>query len=318
MWSLFRRNAAKPVQVTTDEAMRGFVRVDELDFFGKYSKSADGHYLVAWSDSDRSTRSGGFRTTGSGSYLLARDGVVVAQGIAERPNDGKVSNAGIFIINDWMLGDGLKGTFRAYAQNGSSILSFRFAANLYNNGISEDGRYAVCQLCNSSNDDGGTLALFDLVNGHLLWKRVPETGWANSYSFRGPEQRITLHYSKRGAFDYDFSGVFLDVEKWNATAIDFASGYELHSMAKGKFSLVREGKASPEALDEIMALLKLALTRSLEHLPKERAAVHKTIGEIHEHRGNRQAALAEYEIAISINPNVGLKRKVTSLRTSDA
>ena len=217
-----------------------------------------------------------------------------------------------------MLGDGLKGTFRAYTPDGSSILSFRFEANLYNNGISEDGQFAVCQLCNSSNDDGGTLALFDLVNGHLLWKRVPETGWASGYSFCVSEQRLTLHYSKRGAFDYDFSGAFLDRERWDATAIDFASGYELHAIAKGKFSLVREGKAGLETLDKVMALLKLALTRSLEHVPKERAAVHRTIGEIHEHQGNRQAALAEYEIAISINPNIGLKRKITSLRASDA
>ncbi len=318
MWSLFRRNAAKPIRITVDKLARGFVHVKELDFFGPCSNSPNGHYLVAWSDSDRATRTGGFRTTGSGSFLLACDGVLVAQGVAERPNHGKVSNTGVFILNDWMFGNELKGTFRAYAPNGTSILNFRFAANLYNNGISEDGQYAVCQLCSSSNEDSGALAFFDLANGHLLWKRVPKTGWADNYTFRMAQQRITLNYDIRGAFDYDFSGNFLDQKKWDATAIDFASGYELHLMAKAKLSVVREGQANSETLEDAMVLLKLALARGLEHVPKERAGVHRTIGEIYEHIGNYQGALAEYETAISINPNIGLKRKVTMLRTSNA
>lgn len=318
MWSLFRRNSTQPTKISIDETIGRFIRVDALDFFGQYSMSPDGRYLVAWSDSDQSTSRCGFRDYGHGSFLLAHDGVVVARGVAERPNDGNVSNTGAFVINDWLLGDGLKGTFLAYAPDGSNILRFRFEANLLNNGISDDGEFAVCQLCNSPNDDGGVLAFFDLSNGHLLWKRVPDTGWASRYTFRVADRRLALHYAERGAFEYDFSGAFLDQARWDAAAIDFASGYALHSMAKSKLNLVREGKADQHALGDALTLSRLALTRGLEQTPKELAAVHRTIGEIHEHLGNRQDALAEYEIAISLNPNVGLKRKVASLRADDA
>jgi len=60
-----------------------------------------------------------------------------------RPNDGKVADNGTFIFNDWGFGDGLKGTFRAFDSLGQNLIVRRFRANLLNNGISFDGRFAV-------------------------------------------------------------------------------------------------------------------------------------------------------------------------------
>jgi hypothetical protein len=90
-----------------------FVTVEDIGFFGPYSQSNNGRFLVAWSDSDPSSGSGGFREGGLGTYVLAEYGSVILDGKAERPNDGRVADNGTFIFNDWMFGSGLKSTFFA-------------------------------------------------------------------------------------------------------------------------------------------------------------------------------------------------------------
>jgi len=145
-----------------------FVSVEGANFFGPFSESNNRRFIIAWSDFDPSSGRGGFRQGGLGTYLLAENGSVILDGNAERPNDGKVADNGTFIFNDWMFGTGLRSTFFAFDMTGKAILQHRFAAKLYNNGISNSGEFAVCQLCNSDTKDGSVLAFFDLRNGKLL------------------------------------------------------------------------------------------------------------------------------------------------------
>ena len=58
---------------------------------------------------------------------------MICEGRSERPQDGKVANDGTFILNDWMLGEGLKGRFVAFRRDGTAILARDIAANLMTN-----------------------------------------------------------------------------------------------------------------------------------------------------------------------------------------
>lgn len=294
-----------------------FVSVYSIDFFGPYSESENRKFLVAWSDADRKKGIGGFRESGEGSYILAEDTVVLISGRLQRPNDGKVANNGTFIINDWMFGEGLKGTFYAFNKLGNQLVQHRFTANLLNNGIAEDGRFAVCQCANSDTEDSGVLALFDLNKGMLLWKIQPESGWADSYHFDCEGKKILLCYREKGEYRYSFGGDFIEKDKWQIERINYVSAFELSLIAKERFKEKYNSLSEADA-QEILLLLDRALNKGLDGYPNEKAAVYRTMGEVKESLGKITEAIYNYELALEVNPKVGIKRRLDTLKKQQA
>ena len=89
----------------------------------------------------------------------------------QRPQDGKVSNSGNFVLNDWMFkgGETLVGTFYAFASNGDVLVSKEFKANLDNNGIFDDGCFAYCSTCMSNyKEHSDKTFIFDLESKTTL------------------------------------------------------------------------------------------------------------------------------------------------------
>ena len=123
----------------------GFLDLPSLKFFGPYCQSPNKRYTLGWRDAnDRGTR-GGARSSGLGRYILLEGRDLIAEGNMARPNDGKVADNGVFVLNDWGFSSDLSGVFSAYRPDGKNILSRRFRANLYNNGLAPGGSLAVCQ-----------------------------------------------------------------------------------------------------------------------------------------------------------------------------
>ncbi len=133
------------------------VEIRQLDFFGPFSRSTNGRYLLAWSDHD-------------GLYILLEGNKVIAKGKMQGPNDGKVSNTGNCIFNDWSGSDEkLSGTFYAFAASGEILIRKDFRANLDTNGLSDDGRFAFCSTCRSDcKADSNKTFIFDLEAKALL------------------------------------------------------------------------------------------------------------------------------------------------------
>ncbi|MDP1908075.1 MAG: hypothetical protein Q8K85_07230, partial [Hyphomicrobium sp.] len=161
-------------RLTVNDFSRHFVRIEELDFYGQCALSPNGRFRIVWRDGNDAGTHGGYRTSGPGQVLLLDDDRLVAQIRAERPNEGRVADNGHFIVNDWRFGDGLKGRFLAFRSDGSQILSHDLEANLFNNGLSSDGRLAICQTANAPTEDGSKLYLFDLEAGAMLASWHPE------------------------------------------------------------------------------------------------------------------------------------------------
>ena len=161
MWpfsNIFSKKASKDTPVKSNDR---FLYLNSLNFIGQYNESPNGLFTIAWSDFDQEGNTGGFRFKGEGAYIAFKNNELFLQGRLQRPNDGKIANDGTCIINDWLFGEGLKGVFVAFDPNGNLILNYKFNANLVNNGISVDGRYAVCQCARSDSEDSNVLSFFD-------------------------------------------------------------------------------------------------------------------------------------------------------------
>jgi hypothetical protein len=280
---------------------RGVVSVPELDFVGQRAASPDRRYTLLWSD--RYWLEG---TLVGGRYFLVDRDVVAARGSMERPQDGKVADDGTFILNDWGASDALSGTFRAFRADGSEILSRRFSANLLNNGLSRDGRLAVCQTCNApGSPDSSILAVFDLDRGAELAAWTAESGWASGYEFPPDEDRIRMVRRDRPNLDYSLAGDFLDRRLWLKD-----------ECARRTLYVIRKALAEGEAATGLSAQGLRAGVRQALADGDERfeADAWRLLGEIEEGAGEAHAALDAYERALAVNPKVGVAKRAAALR----
>ena len=192
------------------------------------------------------------------------------------------------------------------------MIKKRFEANLNNNGISNDGRFAVCQTCFSDSPDSNILVLCDLSNGEERFRKPLESGWASSYEFDVKDERLYCVYPKIGKFAYSFSGEFLDSERWQTERIKVATGFELVDIAK-KFYKDLSKDLDPEKGEKILALLEEASRRGIDRYPRQLAVLHRTMGEVFERLGKRPEAIEHFKKALDIDPGIGVRRRLENL-----
>ena len=288
-----------------------FVTVQPRGFFGQHSRSSNGRFTLVWRYSDEEGSRGGARASGKGRYILLDGESIVCEGRMDRPNDGKVADNGVFIFNDWhFFAQELRGTFCAFRPDGEKILSVRFKANLYNNGLSRDGRYAVCQTANSDDErDGNILTVFDLVEGRELARWRPESGWANGYEFSEDGERILLMNPQRSKLAYTLSGGFIDRQKWTDEALARGDVYVVERV------LDEAGEhPSAELLKRLIASVDIGLKIAGDVAPGMRAYMLRMKGRCLDALGEPAAALECFDAALSLNPKVGAKRRADQIR----
>lgn len=271
-------------------------------FMGLCVRSSNGRFTLTWNDN----------FTGRSKYFLLRGNQIVAEGTLARPNDGAVADNGTFIFNEWGTGEGLKGTFRAFNEVGELLIVKKLAANLFNNGLSFDGRYAAVQTANApGSDDSGVLTVFDLIQRAQIGRFVPESGWPDQYRFYD-DGTIDLGYQKLGFFRYSLDGEFIDRGLWEE--VQLTSGD--YSMTLITVQRILKNYGGMPDLDLTVRLIE-AIDRVTPLIVKEhektKALAKRLRGECLEVRGDRAAALASYREALSIDPKVGVKRQIDRL-----
>lgn len=284
----------------------------ESGFIGNHIQSPNKQFLIAWIDGDLDHGVIGALKEGKGKFLIIENGELILRGEVERPNDCKIANNGNFIINDWLFSNALSGIFYAYDKTGKELICCKFSANLKDNCISSDGKFAACTLCNSSSKDSGLLAVFDLEKGALIKRIYPEDDSGTLLEISSQEKTITFNYDKFGQFRYNFDGIFLDKEKWYQAHLEQGSVFELLYIAEEK--LKDQNTPDQQKAKEIITILNKALGKDLRQYKKEEAKAYRFLGEAYELMSELEKAIENYERALSIDPKVGIKRYLDSLK----
>ena len=275
------------------------VSVPAIDFMGQYAESPNGRFVLLWQDQVMING-----TLRGGRYVLLDDARIVTDQPMVRPQHGKVADNGTCILNDWEGSDTLSGTFRAFAADGGEIVSCRYSANLLNNGLSPDGRLAVCQTCNApGSPDSSVLCVFDLVEGGEIARWQPESGWANDYEFPGGD-RVRMIRHAGVPLDYGLDGEFLDRRVWYADEVARGTNHVIASALK------HGEPVTGLALDDLRAGATVAIAN-----PDTRflASSLRLLGEIEELGGDEAAALRAFREALAINPKIGVAKKASAL-----
>lgn len=291
-----------------------WLQYDATGLFGQFRYSPNRKFILAWSDADPSGMRGGARNKGAGRFLLVQDGQrIITQGRVPRPNDGKVADNGTFIFNDWGFDtSALKGTFCAFSATGEPLVKKKFNANLYNNGLSPDGRFAACQTCNAGAPDGNVLAVFDLDARTEICRFTPKTGWAKSYEFASDGKTLSLVYEKLGPIAYSLAGELLDESSWEAAVL--AKGDLVNvAMLIGDALKQEEPDLPVERAVRFLAALE-RISPQVKEAPSWGPVVLKLRGACFEAKGEAVQALKCYESAMTENPKIGVKRRADKLK----
>lgn len=302
------RTSSPPLagRLEIEEFGHNLVSIDALDFIGHQAVSPNKRYRLIWADRTPDGSRGGNRSEGHGSWSLLLDDRIVTAGSLERPHEGCVADNGTVILHDWMFGEGLKGRFVAFAPDGTQLVTQQFAANLMSNGLSSDGKFAICQTANAPGSaDSCRYMLFDIAAGHEMARWEVETGWAEHYEWDCEERRVYLCMKDGERVGYDFNGIMVEREAW-----------QLRRIGAGDLNVIQAVLVATSADDhplrsEIIAGLGVA-ARDGEIWQQARA--YRLLGELHEQAGEIPQAVKAYDEALKIDPKVGVARRVEQLR----
>lgn len=291
-----------------------FAEIPSLSFFGRFRKSHSNEWAICWSDSDEPNHRGGHRDSGHGRYVLynVMQNKIVLQGKLERPNSGSVADNGNFSIEDWHFGSELSGTFYVISSAGRELIKRKFKANLFNSAISDSGDFAVCQTANSpADEDGNRLTAFDVEKNVELFSIHPPTGWADRYTFVEDIPQLGVIINKIGTFYYDIQGNFINSEDFNVARLR-CDRYDVILLAAEE--IVKASELNNQLANATLEATIRALSLGAEKDQSWKAVALKIQGLAHEFLCNNEDAIAAFDEALQINPKIGVKRKVDSLR----
>ena len=296
-----------------------FVNIPHLNFYGQYSSSPSGEWVICWSDTDIEFKSGrgGCRENGHGLYILYNkfQEKIILSGLLERPQQAKVIDTGSFCIEDWRFGGQLKSTVYAISSTGEILINKTFDGNLFNSDISPNGQYLVCQTANNQNSrDGNLLTLFDIFKSEVLFSRTPITGWANQYIFMENTPRLGVVHKDIGTYYYDMNGNFLDQDRYNEEQLT-CNKYEVVIFRAQ--DLLKSTDLNKESAYKIITAIKHALEilpKNEHHYSSWAALAFKIQGEAYEFVDNKAQALYSFEKALGLNPKIGVKRKAEKIK----
>jgi len=237
--------------------------------------------------------------------------VVAFQGRTPRPNNGAVADNGSFSFEDWHFGNTLSGTFNVFHADGRPIITKELTANIVESGISRNGRLAFCITANSSTEDGHKLFLFDLSIGLELFSVTPQRFRVDGYTFDGKKIELIAKISGGGEYRYGAAGELIDAGKADDAYLHSTS-YDAIILTAQK--LFAEQALSPEKAREVLVAVICARSLGADTNPAWKPTALKVQGLAHELLSEYREAIALYEEALSLNPKIGVKRKLDSLR----
>lgn len=187
--------------------------------------------------------------------------------------------------------------------------------------ISDTAKYVVCQTANNANNDAdsGVTMLFDIEGKRLLSRKRIESGWGGvTHLFIDEEaERIWVYYGDKKV-EYDFNlcpnADMLEIYLRECREEPTASPYLLNSrvrelISKARASEPKWGDVEKEALS---LLERLSTDTSMSQY--QLSITYRELGDLYSERGEAKKAVEAYEIGLSLNSNLSVKRKINQER----
>lgn len=227
----------------------------------------------------------------------------------ERPNAAYVDDAGNVVVEDWLRED-LSGAIHRFNSNGELLWTTRYCANIGESGISCSGKLVfVTTLRSDSETHSQKVFLLDGDTGKPLWVH---DGWED-VRFKGEKlvRILELPDGSKKTFAFDSNGNLPD-DLFEAQAVAFKErDRRKHWVAlPAAQEALRSGNLA--GAESELALLKEQLS---ELPPKVQALYWRTCGEISLLRGDKEGTLRDWEKALSLDPKVGIRRRLDQLRS---
>jgi hypothetical protein len=208
--------------------------------------------------------------------------------------------------------NGSPGVFGVYSSSSECLFEMPLTSNVYNTGLSADGGLAAVQTTMGAGTDSNQLMLIDVINRRVVFSVSPETRWADAYQFKGLPTRLVVVLEGVGSFDYDEAGKCLDQHYFHDSHFNSGKYSELIPAAE---LLLNEAITNKDLAKAQIAWKMASKARSLGADKDSRwnPAALKVQGLAHEALGHYQEALDCLLQASSLNPKLGVKRKIESL-----
>ena len=243
----------------------------------------------------------------NGDIALIKDNKLLFKKKLQRPNDCFVSNDGIVIACDWLNSDALTGRFLIFNSIGEELFSKKTTANLGNCAISDNSQIALFETHNSDTSDGDKIFIVDISQKQVIHKFERPSSF-NSAIIDTEAKRIKLKDHKGYVFEIDFEGNQTNAEEYENKILTKGSVYDRLWVYADKPDELK--LKDPKYLE----LLTKALTDKDASYSFGKDRIYRMIGDYHEANDDITQTIENWEKAISINPKVGIKRKLDILK----
>lgn len=294
----------------------GWLTLSRPSFIGQAHCSPNKRWIVGVLDSD-GAGIGGYREAGPGRVVLvdqSSDRVMHELKSFARPSAAAVSDTGSYLVQDDGFGSALHGEVVAIGVDGRERYRRHYRANVISIGLSRCGRYAAVQTANASGADGNLLDVLDLESALSMFAVQPTSGWADQYFFDvdagGQLTAVGVEHNGLGRFTYSASGVFQDEQRFQGAQLERA---DVGTKILDAQDLLK-ANATPDNARAALSAADAALAEGARDTSDWGAIAHRVRGEAYEALGNLPEALEAFELALSLNPKVGVQRRATALR----
>lgn len=250
----------------------------------------------------------------NGRVALAGGEKIIWEAELTRPNNPSVSNEGTVAVENWGPADSreLESAFIVIDRRGNVLIEREYEANSLASGISEDGKLAWYTTAHAESGDGNKVFVYDLEEEEQLLKAELPLRGVEEVETDGGLIRVYidgLECEYREGHLIDFEGIRWKKEERRIEKAK--SPGNLAGVMKNR--LERSNELSTEQLHSTISTIE-GHSPGLSGSDRSWARFYRRKGEIHQHLGQKEKALNCYEEALSLDEDVGVKRKTRRLR----
>ncbi|HWI92435.1 MAG TPA: hypothetical protein VNT20_14240 [Flavisolibacter sp.] len=275
---------------------------DVTGFYGFESNSPNKEYCVYSCDGHYENEK-----WQNGNLALLCQGKLLYKKRIQRPHSCKVSNGGVVICCDWLNKDELVGKFLVFDKEGELIFSRRTSANLGSASISDDSKFAIFETYSSDTSDSNKIFIVDIDNKKIL-KKLERPIAFKEVEIDSDTQLIKLKDRRNFVYEINFEGRQTNRSDYEKQIFD-------HGSVLDKLELYQITSEKNCLQDEVYLNILLQAVNDREACDRLRKEnIYRSIGEWYLANDHKKMAVENWERALQINPKVGLKRKVESLK----